>query len=226
MASKSKDCTQAVPPELPLPISARSAGGNGIQTLLAASTGVMLGIGALVAFWLLWSSPPSRVTGSLLKSKSRFTETFVSGSVPVRQTQASMAPALELLAPVSEPNAGLSPKKPVDAAAIRGEKYPDLPFLAADEEALLLARGKALTASGDVAGARLAYEFAARRNSADAMFALAQTYDPEYNSAWSISGIRPNMSAALKWYGHAAKLGHDRAALRKRELEQQTGRLP
>lgn len=93
-----------------------------------------------------------------------------------------------------------------------------------DEEARLLDNGRGLVSSGDVASARLVYEYAAGRGSVDAMFALAQTYDPAVLDTWNVVGIRPDIKVALEWYGKAARLGHDAADARADELEKQHGR--
>ncbi len=287
--------SQFLPPPPPPPPAKR----NRALPLLAASAGVLLGVGVLAAFWLLWSPPSSPIAGKPVKTQDRVSETIVSRRPPPRAEtprvdaeppvrtelpspsklastappppdqgapapmkapeQAALAPvkAPEQTAPpppeqaapapmkppeqaapapvkVSEPPndrpaamAGPSAanlEKPVELAAIPVEIKPDLPTLAPEDEARLLARGKTLTATGDVASARLAYEYAARRGSSGAMFALAQTYDPEMLAAWSVVGMQPDLSAAAKWYGRAADLGHDRAGTRRRELEKQIGR--
>ncbi|GBE43827.1 hypothetical protein BMS3Bbin10_01909 [bacterium BMS3Bbin10] len=278
LASGTPHTAQPAPHEFSPPPPPIVAKRSGVIPLLAASAGVLLGVGALAVSWLLWRSPPSPDTGKLAKAQDRVTETVVSRSplpmaltpradpepaaTPEPQTpsqpdgtaapsraEAPPAPAKEREPPADEPAAAAGPaatstKETLEVAAIPAEKTPDplplaaektpdlppvaaepdLPPLAAAEEARLLERGKELTASGDISSTRLAYEYAAHRGSVNAMFALAQTYDPEMLAAWSVVGIRPDMSAALKWYGRAAGLGHGRAGTRKRELERLIGR--
>lgn len=267
LASGTPHTAQPAPHEFSPPPPPIVAKRSGVIPLLAASAGVLLGVGALAVSWLLWRSPPSPDTGKLAKAQDRVTETVVSRSplpmaltpradpepaaTPEPQTpsqpdgaaapsraEAPPAPAKEREPPADEPAAVAGPaatstKETLETAAIPAEKTPDVPPLAAEpdlpplaaaEEARLLERGKELTASGDISSTRLAYEYAAHRGSVNAMFALAQTYDPEMLAAWSVVGIRPDMSAALKWYGRAAGLGHGRAGTRKRELERLIGR--
>ena len=111
-------------------------------------------------------------------------------------------------------------------AAIAVEKAPALPALGKEEEKQLMERGRELISSGDVASARLAFEYAALRGSADAMYALAQTYDMDVLTTWNVYGIEPDVKIALKWYGRAAQNGHDPADARASELEKLTKRQP
>lgn len=252
--------SEFLPPSPPTPPAKRGSA----LPLLAATAGVLLGVGALTASWLLWKSSPSREAGTPVKLQDRATGTFDSRNPPPTSltprgntepakppepkaapepdsppapspVQAALAPVTEPVPPAEEeppadePAAitetpAVSETKPAEVAALPEEKKPELPPLSEEEEMQLLARGKTLTATGDVSSARLAYEYAARRRSVDAMFALAQTYDPEMLAAWSVVGIQPDMNAALEWYGRAAKLGHVRAGTRQRELEQLIGR--
>ena len=173
-------------------------------------------------------SPPPRAETPRVDAEPPVRKEMQLPSRPVRTplpppAQAALAPVSAAGAPNGAP-AAASPEKPLELAAIPVEKKPDLPTLAPEDEARLLARGKTLTATGDVSSARLAYEYAARRKSVDAMYALAQTYDPEMLAAWSVVGMPPDMKLALKWYGRAADLGHDSAGTRKRELEKLAGR--
>jgi len=112
-----------------------------------------------------------------------------------------------------------SEKEAPEQTASASEKTAFLPPLDKQQEARILERGRTLSASGDVASARLAYSYAALRGSTDAMFALAQTYDPEVLASWNVVGIKPDTSVAPEWYGHAAQRGHDPADARIYELE-------
>lgn len=141
---------------------------------------------------------------------------------------APAAPAIEIskdapqtpakTASLPEPATEPVKEQPV-IAPVGIEKTPALPSIGKAEEVVFLKRGRDLVDSGDVASARLAYEYAALRGSADAMFALAQTYDPEMLSSWNVFGIEPDAKIALEWYGRAAQEGHDGADARANELE-------
>ena len=138
-------------------------------------------------------------------------------AVEVKQ-DAPQAPAktASLTEPATEPV-----KEPPVIAPTKIEKAPALPTISKAEEAVFLKRGRELVNSGDVASARLAYEFAALRGSADAMYALAQTYDPQMLSSWNVYGIKPDPKIAMEWYGRAAQKGHDGADARASELGRQ-----
>ena len=234
IASNALDPAPPAPSEfLPPPPPTPPAKRNRALPLLAASAGVVLGVGALAAFWMLWKSPPAGDSGKLAKTQDRATQTFVSRSplsatvtprirddppatpearvspeqastAPPSPAQASLAPPPEPEEPPGDEPAAMTeavavvPKAPAKVAVIPKEKKPELPPLPEDEEAQILARGKMLTATGDVAAARLAYDYAARRKSVESMFALAQTYDPEMLAAWSVVGIQPDMRAAMR----------------------------
>ncbi|MDH3579390.1 MAG: hypothetical protein OEM91_02030, partial [Hyphomicrobiales bacterium] len=111
-------------------------------------------------------------------------------------------------------------EKPKVVARTQPERRTAPPPLEKAEESRLLAKGKGLSRSGDIASARLVYEHAATRGSAEAMYALAQTYDPRMLAQWEVIGIAPNPSLALEWYTRAARLGHDAADARAGELGQ------
>ncbi|WP_338661846.1 hypothetical protein VQH23_16620 [Pararoseomonas sp. SCSIO 73927] len=72
---------------------------------------------------------------------------------------------------------------------------------------LLLRRGDALLALGDVSAARLFYERAAAAGSAPAAIAMARTYDPAILGELGVRGLRPERDAAIAWYRRAVALG-------------------
>jgi hypothetical protein len=82
----------------------------------------------------------------------------------------------------------------------------------------LYARGERLRAQGDIAGARLIYEYLAERGDAEAAFALATTYDPEMLSLWGTAGITPDRTQAVSWYSRAARTGSPNAGERLKGL--------
>jgi TPR repeat protein len=82
-------------------------------------------------------------------------------------------------------------------------------------EETMFAKSERLLATGDVAAARLVFDFLARQDSARGAFALAQTYDPEFLDSLNVrGGVRPNMAKAMKWYREAARLGSEQASTR------------
>ena len=207
-----------------------------------ALVGVFLGVAALALYWPGWTVPEGWTTLGR-KHPDRITETVivrsrpekpVARSAPVvaagagtpgpahardqsrigqteRRTQAEVPAAAPESANITTATA---------AIAAPGTSQP----LGAEETARLMERGKTLIADGDVAGARLVFGYAARRGSADAMFALAQTFDPDQLSQWRVLGLEADVSEALSWYLRAAEAGHEKALARSRKLS--GGALP
>lgn len=83
----------------------------------------------------------------------------------------------------------------------------------------LIARGNALVATGDLAGARLLYQRAAEAGNARAALTLAETYDPIVLQTLGESGLAPNVSIARAWYKKAKELGSTEALSRLERLE-------
>ncbi len=73
--------------------------------------------------------------------------------------------------------------------------------------AVMLRRGEALMAIGDIMGARRFFERAAASGSAAAARAMAETYDPHILAERRAVGLPPDPAAALAWYRRAAALG-------------------
>lgn len=80
--------------------------------------------------------------------------------------------------------------------------------------AAYVARARGQIAVGDIAGARLLLEPAAAQDDMDALFALAETYDPQMLRRWRVIGPRPDEAMARTLYEKAAKRGHAEAAAR------------
>ena len=78
----------------------------------------------------------------------------------------------------------------------------------------LLARGNALEATGDLAGARLVFQRAAEAGNARAAFRLAETYDPIVLEKLGELGLASDVKAARTWYGKAKELGSEEALQR------------
>ena len=68
----------------------------------------------------------------------------------------------------------------------------------------LLARGRALSAAGDISGARLVFEYAASGNDPAALHALAETYDPAVLKRWRVLGPQADPEKARSLYEQAA----------------------
>ena len=79
------------------------------------------------------------------------------------------------------------------------------PAAPGSEESILLERGKELLDLGDVSGARLILEHAARRGSKNAMILLGNTYDPEHLNKLGVQGVQSDPDQALVWYERASR---------------------
>lgn len=91
---------------------------------------------------------------------------------------------------------------------------PSAPRLPAAEIAALLERAHSLTGIGDVAGARHLAELAATDGDADALFILAETFDPARLKQWRVRGVKADPDRARVLYQQAAD--HGNAAARAR----------
>ncbi len=140
----------------------------------------------------------------------------VSGGVrPQAAPTQGAAPPVSATSPESEQAVLASPARPaapanpnslapagLDAGAASGIKR--MPKAMAD---MLLSRGDALFAVGDVSGARLFYERAAGGGSARAATSLGKTYDPAFLATINARGMQPDPKAAAAWYRTATALG-------------------
>ncbi|MEK9283304.1 MULTISPECIES: hypothetical protein [unclassified Bradyrhizobium] len=82
------------------------------------------------------------------------------------------------------------------------------------QEARLMARARLLLERGDVGGARIVLERVAEMGSAQASFALAETYDPLILSSWGTYGTRGDAAKARDLYAKAEAGGIKEAKAR------------
>ena len=85
---------------------------------------------------------------------------------------------------------------------------------------LLLQRGDALLALGDVASARLLYERAAAAGDGRGATGAGKTYDPKVLLAIGARGIQGDPVTAASWYRRAIELGDRSAAERLAQISQ------
>lgn len=124
----------------------------------------------------------------------------------VREAPAQVTPIPPATAQPSR-DAAAAPALPAIALAI---PKPPVPVTALVQ--ILLARGDALLATGDVVAARLMYERAAVGGSSRAAIAAGMTHDPGFLAQLGVRGILPDPHAASDWYRRAADLGDVAAA--------------
>jgi hypothetical protein len=89
-----------------------------------------------------------------------------------------------------------------------------------EENAALLARGRAYIAEGDVAAARLVLRRAVERGDSQAALALGGTYDPTVLKRLGVVSFLADATQAREWYSKAAELGSTDAPLRIEQLAQ------
>lgn len=110
-------------------------------------------------------------------------------------------------APTALPTSSIS-SSPARAAG-NGEARTDLTInspqrATIDSEATrLVARANSLILQGNITEARIVLDRAAQMGSAQASFAIAETYDPHILSNWKTVGTRPDVAAAREFYSRA-----------------------
>lgn len=83
----------------------------------------------------------------------------------------------------------------------------------------LLRRGNSLLEIGDIASARLFYEMAFDRGSAQGAMLMGLTFDPAYFERAGIYGARPQIYEAIDWYQRSSAMGNAEAEERLSALE-------
>jgi hypothetical protein len=91
--------------------------------------------------------------------------------------------------------------------------------VAPDPELLrLMSRSRMLISQGDIGAARIVLAHAAERGSAQALFALAETFDPLVLSTWRTFGTQSDVAGAQELYGKALTGGVQEAKERSEAL--------
>ncbi|WP_456726787.1 hypothetical protein [Bradyrhizobium sp. USDA 3397] len=83
----------------------------------------------------------------------------------------------------------------------------------------LVARAGILLEQGDIGAARIVLERAAERGSAQAVFTLAETYDPHVLPKWSTVGTLGDVTKARELYARAEAVGNTQAKQRLEALQ-------
>ena len=177
----------------------RSTGGGSHEVVrfqLLMGLGGFLGGLALVVPAVLWMAAESRSPGSRASNDA---QPFV--------TAAAVSPAL-----VSAPTrTGRSARPPVSA-----EAYDDT-LSRSDREAVVIARQ--LIRGGDIAGARRVLSTPALATDGEAVFMLAETYDPNVLAALGVTGVMAEAPTARRLYTVAGALGMSAAQRRLEQLQ-------
>ena len=140
-------------------------------------------------------------------------------------TVAGAAARSHALVPSTSPNSAIdgpqdayAPPSPSDVTySVEGPSINTIspqPAQMSDADQAQMARGNQLLQQGDIASARLVYKRLAQKNFAEAAYAMGNTYDPEFLTALSVTGMQPDLTEAKKWYQSARSLGSANAAQR------------
>jgi hypothetical protein len=120
--------------------------------------------------------------------------------------------------PEPKPEPQLAAVEPVKAPPAQTARSPEPAkprvtpkTISAALEAEYLDRGKQTLNEGDVAGARLLFQYLVDQGSASGAFNMGQTYDPGVLSQLRVRGIRGDVKAARTWYEKAAAMGSSEA---------------
>jgi hypothetical protein len=138
------------------------------------------------------------------------------GAVQEADPTPAPPPAAESLPVAPTPGASTPVAASVPAPPVPAAPEPAVsPTLAA----VLLARGNAALAVGDISGARLLLGRAADGGGAPALVAAGRAYDPAVLARLGAVGIGADRTRAAAYYRRAAALGDTGAADRRRALE-------
>lgn len=123
-------------------------------------------------------------------------------------------PAVAAPAPAPAPIASLPPAKPAPLPAAAPAAAPS-PAQSGGE----IAEGRERFRNGDIAGGRNLLARGAAGGNAEAILALAETYDPNMLAAWGVVGASPDVATARRLYAKARDSGLEIAGSRLKGLE-------
>jgi hypothetical protein len=176
---------------------------------------VLTGIGAVAALcgsaWIYFGQPGA---GSGTTVPEEPTASAVPPAPPPSPLLSAAAPPKSVI-PENSPSLG--PADPTPEKAVPAVAPPAQPAPSAASEpmiALLLQRGSAALADGDIVGARMLFARASDLGSASAATFVGETYDPEFLARSGARGIAPDQAAAQTWFRKAAALGDPEARAR------------
>ncbi len=130
--------------------------------------------------------------------------TATAGDLQPSARSPQLKQAAAIPAPAAVSSAAVAPRGNTAATPAIAQPSPAV----ARELSVLLARGDAMLALGDVVTARLFYQRAATLGSARAAMAAGKTYDSAFLASIDATGIIPDRAAADFWYRKGAALGY------------------
>lgn len=154
---------------------------------------------------------PSELTEGLNALRSRMQAAQSTGSLSTARVDS--APTPDPVAAVRPADADGAARTPAPAspapATLAALTEPDAPRSGpnAAEVGAMLDRARGLIAVGDIAAARRLAEYAAGGGDGDALFALAETFDPAQLARWRVRGVRGDVEKARTLYRRALERG-------------------
>lgn len=126
-------------------------------------------------------------------------------------------PSAPVVQTASLPPDATAPREKIETMTARVTSVTTLPIRTVEPRIDLEAARRLITA-GDLAGGRRVLTGAETGTDATAIFALAETFDPNVIAALGARGVAPDVDRARSLYSAAHKLGLDRAGLRLQAL--------
>jgi hypothetical protein len=198
----------------PLPIGITLTEGSSAQTVallgLTAGFELSLGISDGAGSWLLSA-------GDLDLAFLGPPKDFV-GSMEVMVELHSASGQLLDSKPVRYEWVAKNEEQEQTGRAVRLEPSPAAQTRDPADIANLIERAEALLRNGDIVSARLLLKRAATDGSAQAAFALATTFDPEFLGRLRVVGVDPDETEARNWYERASMLGSVEASFQLKRL--------
>jgi hypothetical protein len=193
---------------LGLAISIEPSSGHESLVFAGLAVGTRLSVGVPVSD-TSWQVPSSELPGLSLNAPRDFVgvmNTAIDLLSPDKRLLDTRAVELEWI--VKKPAPPAQPDAPIASA---NPSTPPIQPLDSEQAAKLLQRGRELLRTGDIAGARLAFQPLADAGNAEAALALGKTFDPQYLARQNVIGIVGDEARARTWYQRATELGSTEA---------------
>lgn len=157
------------------------------------------------------------VNASVIKSLTLTAPDGFSGTFTVRITRSSNQASSDVatMQVVIGQDRATSPVAAIsDLAPKPSYQAPPSPSAPLANQDMLMARGKALFEQGDIAGARIIFEYLAGQGNSAAAIAVGETFDPAILSGLVVKGLESDVAKARQWYEKAEELGSREARRR------------
>jgi hypothetical protein len=193
---------------LALAVSVEHSSGHELLVFAGLAVGTRLSAGIPVSD-TSWQVPSSELPGLSLYAPRDFIGIMNSAIdlfTPDKRLLDTRAVQLEWIVKKPPP-----PAQPEALIASANPSIPAIEPLDGERAAKLLQRGRELLRTGDIAGARLAFQPLAEAGNAEAALALGETFDPRFLARQNVIGIVGDEARARTWYQRATRLGSTEA---------------